>query len=402
MVGSAAHKMEKLSNFTYLDYNATTPVHPIVQDQILNWVQVFGNPSSIHGASRGSRTLIRESRNSIARWLGIRAQEIIFNSGASEGNNTILNSVWKKRGAVKPEFLISSVEHPSVINTAKAIQSEGATIQWIPVSRSGELDLAFIANKMSEKTALISVMAANNETGVIHPISDIVKLAKEKKVLVHSDCVQMLGKANFNFLELGLDYATFSAHKFYALKGSGFVYVKHGSPYQPLIFGGSQERARRGGTENSLGIAAMGLMADYFTTYDLKNQMDRITGLRDHFEYSILSNLDGIKITAGSQTRLGNTSHMMIEGVDAETLLINLDLLGFCVSTGAACSSGSPEPSPVLLSMGFSKAEAQTSLRVSLGLQTTSDQMRLLSETLINVVKRLRLLNEKFKGTMHV
>lgn len=385
----------------YLDHNATTPVNTALFELVPFWMSQFGNPSSLHQASRGPRTLIREARREIAEFLNVSPLEIIFNSGASEGNNTIIKSVWEKYSTTeRREFICSSVEHPSVTRAMQAIEKKGALIHWIPVNKDGECDLAFIYEKISTKTALVSVMSANNETGTVFPIKDILVKAKQVGALVHSDCVQMLSKHSLNLGKLGVDYATFSGHKFYSLKGSGFVFVRKTAPYVALIDGGAQERFRRGGTENILGIAAMGQMVKIMRTMDLENKWAEIQTQRDFLEDFAIKQIAGVHITAKKSPRLGNTSHMMIEGIDAEMLLINLDLEGFFVSTGAACSSGSPEPSPVLLSMGFSREQAQTSLRVSLGWSTTRGDIENFVVRLKEIVRRLREMKKESENAV--
>ncbi len=383
----------------YLDHNATTPVHDRVLQSVPDWIGSWGNPSSIHWAGRESKNILRETRQILAAGLSCHPLEIVFNSGGSEGNNTVIRAVWNKLGSVKNHFMCSSVEHPSVRKTYEYLESLGARVDYIPVSRKGMLDLDFIKKNLSDKTALISVMLANNETGHIFPVREIVEIAKGK-ALVHTDAVQALGKIPLNLPELGVDYATFSAHKFYSLKGTGFLYLKKTSPYEPLIMGGGQERHRRGGTENIIGIASLGAVTSLLSDVSAKSYF--MKSLRDHFEKKILNEIPGVKITGAETPRLPNTSSMTIEGIDGETLLMSLDLKGFAVSTGAACSSGNPEPSPVLLAMGLSRDEAQTSLRVSLGWSTNEAEMNLFIETLKAVVLRLRNLKEQREAVVHV
>lgn len=375
----------------YLDYNATTPHAACLKNQWMSWLSIYGNPSSIHQDSRLPKTLMRETRQKIAQYLKCSPLEIIFNSGASEGNNSVLKSVWYTHGKNRPEMLISQVEHPSVVKTAEYLAAQGAVIHWIPVSKTGQIDLEFISRHLSEKTSLVSVMFANNETGTIFPINKISQMAHSSGALMHSDCVQMLGKHDIDFTELQLDYATFSAHKFYSLKGIGFTFVKKTSSWVPLIHGGGQERGRRGGTENVLGIAALHTVLDLLPESSIRIQ--KMKQLRDLMESNLLKTLSDVTVTANESERLANTSSLVIAGVDGETLLMSLDLKGFSVSTGAACSSGNPEPSPVLLSMGLTRAEAQSSLRVSLGWETTEEQIIEFVQTLAEVVKKLRQLH---------
>jgi cysteine desulfurase len=385
------------SDGVYLDHNATTPVDPSLFELVPVWMSQFGNPSSIHQASRGPRTLIREARAKTAEALNVSPLEIVFNSGASEGNNTVIKSIWDRRGIERPEFLCSSVEHPSVIKAMQAIEKKGAIIRWIPVSKDGVLDLNFVKTHMSPKTALVSIMSANNETGTLFPVAPIVEMAKIMGALVHSDCVQMFGKQSLDLKKLGVDYATFSGHKFYSVKGCGFMYIKKTAPLENLVDGGAQERFRRGGTENTIGIAAMGHMATTMATMDLSTKLAEIGQMRDSMEARLLAQIPELHITAQKSPRLTNTSHMMIAGIDAETLLINLDLDGFYVSTGAACSSGNPEPSPVLLAMGFTRNEAQTSLRVSLGWNSKPEDLEKFVQRLSETVARLRQMKSQMK-----
>lgn len=389
----------------YLDYNATTPLSDTVFEQLPQLLSLWGNPSSIHLASRGPKQILREARRKLADYLKCSPLEIIFNSGASEGNNTVLKSVWSYYrpqniygNSVKNEFLISSVEHPSVLKAAQFLESEGAVVKLIPINRAGELDLEFIKNNISEKTALVSVMYANNEVGVVFPISQIARWAQEKGALVHCDAVQALGKTHFNIQELPVDYLTLSAHKFYSLKGLGVLYVRKNSPYVNLVHGGGQERARRGGTENILGLAAFDVMLNQLSLVTEKEQ--HVEQLRNYFEQKVKHKISKVYINCEKTKRLANTSSLIIEGVDGETLLVSLDLKGFAVSTGAACSSGNPEPSPVLLALGLTKAEAQNSLRVSLGWATSQEEIDLFIEELVSTVERLRALEaeEKIKG----
>ena len=375
----------------YLDHNATTPLSARVREAIINHLDSWGNPSSIHIDSRAPKTILRETRKLFAEIFKCSPLELIFNSGASEGNNTVLKSVWAKYQLEKNEYIISSVEHPSVTKSAQYLESLGAVIHWIPVSRSGQLDLNFVKHKISNKTALISCMFANNETGTLFPIKELAQMAEQNQILFHVDCVQALGKADLSLAEQKIDYATFSAHKFYALKGCGLLYVRKGAPLTNLIHGGGQERARRGGTENVLAVAALQASLQNYGLLSSKKQF--IENLRNEMEKSILSTISGVQITAAESPRLANTSSLVIPGVDGETLLMSLDLKGFSVSTGAACSSGNPEPSPVLLAIGLSREEAQCSLRISLGWETTEDQIQSFIKILSEVVERIRLAN---------
>lgn len=380
----------------YLDFNATTPLSERVRRRLHSALEFWGNPSSIHWAGREIKTELREARKNIARALNCSPLELIFTSGASESNNSVLQGLaqllesdrlpLKYKG--RDEFITSCIEHPSVSKVFDELEARGFRVHRIPVSREGRLDLEAFARVLSEKTLLVSMMWANNETGSLLPLPEITRLAHERGALVHTDAVQSLGKLPVNLEAWGVDYASFSAHKFYSLKGTGLLYVRKGSPYQSLIFGGAQERSRRGGTENTLGQMAMG--ESVLDLDRLSFESERLGRLRDRLERRILTEIADCHVTGAGVPRVPNTSSLILDGVDGETLLMSLDLRGFAVSTGAACSSGSPEPSPVLLAMGLEPREAQNSLRVSLGWTNTEAQVDLFVETLKEVVAHLR------------
>jgi cysteine desulfurase len=378
--------------FIYLDHNATTPLHPEIQEFLSESLSIFGNPSSIHWAGRRAKTLVREARQSLSEFLQVSPLELIFTSGASEANNAVIKSHFFHSS--RKHFMCSAVEHPSVMKTLRYIESLGAHLDVIPVNRRGELDLNFYEAKLSDKTALVSVMLANNETGTIFPIQQMARMAKAKGAAFHTDAVQALGKLVFNLNDLGVDSASFSGHKFYSLKGSGLLYARKGSLQVPLIHGGAQERFRRGGTENLLGLASFGEVArltlEKGGSHYLQHKISEIEKLRDHLQSRILMEIEGAKITAGESPRLANTLSLTLDGVDGETLLMNLDIKGYAVSTGAACSSGNPEPSPVLLAMGLERSEAQHSLRLSLGWENTLDEIDKFLEDLKMSVARIR------------
>lgn len=392
----------------YLDHNATSPISDEVRALVPEWLTHWGNPSSIHVAGRGPKTLLRESRDKIAKFLGVNPLELIFTNGGSEANNLALKGVFETLSLTNAEdqslerdhYLISSVEHPSVKRTAEYLRSRGARVDEIPVARSGRIDLEAYQTLLTEKTALVSVMMANNETGHVFPIREMAELAHAKGALFHTDGVQALGKIEFNLRELGVDLASFAGHKFYALKGIGVLYAKKGVKLENLVHGGGQERHRRGGTENILAIASLGHMCG--KKDEVAARADVMRELRDYFESRVVSEIEGVSITGAESPRLPNTSSLLIPGVDGEILLMNLDLKGYAVSTGAACSSGSPEPSPVLLAMGLTRAEAQSSMRVGLGWSTTREQVDRFIETLIQVVRHVRAIDEASEGKSYV
>jgi cysteine desulfurase len=379
------------SSRVYFDHNATTPIDPLIQEAVPQWLSSFGNPSSIHWGGRGPKTLIRDARRSFADLIGCDPLEVIFTSGGSEANNLAIKGVFwnlQAQKSFKNHYVFSSVEHPSVQQAMEFLGRNGAEIEVFPVTNGGEIDLEAFQKVLRPETALVSFMLANNETGTLFPIKKMVKLAHEAGALFHSDCVQALGKMLFEVRHLGVDLASFSSHKFYSLKGSGALFSRKGISLEPLIHGGGQERHRRAGTENVLAIAALGLMSS--RAPEIAMRIEHMRSLRDRFEARILEEIANVRITGQNQNRLSNTSSLVIDGVEGETLLMNLDMEGFAVSTGAACSSGSPEPSPALLAMGLTRREAQSSLRVSLGWENTLEEVDSFVETLKRVVARQR------------
>lgn len=382
----------------YFDHNATTPVSTKVLTRLPEALAFWGNPSSIHWAGQQVKTLLRTSRQSIALGLGISPLELIFTAGGSESNNTVIKGAYHHfKNSERNEYITTEIEHPSVIKAFQWLQSEGAVVHFLKVDREGQIDLEQYKKVLSSRTALVSVMAANNETGVLLPISDMVKMAHEVGALFHSDCVQMFGKLALNLKELDLDFASISAHKFYALKGAGVLYSKKGNQVLPLIHGGGQERHRRGGTENTPGIYALGVMAGELSK--VSEMAEEVSALRNHLEKRILNEISNVSVTHAKAPRLPNTSSLILTGVDGETLLMSLDVKGFAVSTGAACSSGSPEPSPVLLAIGLKAQEAQNSLRVSLGWESTLEEVDEFVDVLKATVERLRELNPDYRNT---
>ncbi len=381
----------KIANFSYLDFNATTPPAEFLKTKVEDWLSLWGNPSSIHQAGRGPKTLLRESRSRIAKFIGAESLEVVFTSGGAEANNLAIKGVFEyaqSHQSPRNEIIISSVEHPSLTKAALSLVNRGAKIHVLNVSRDGQIDLTQFKNILSEKTLLVSVMLANNETGSIFPVAEMAKLSHQYGALFHSDCVQALGKIELNIKELGVDLASFAGHKFYALKGAGLLYSARGTNLQTQIYGGGQERSRRGGTENLLAIASLAEMTAF--KEDIVPQAMRIEAMRNFLEGEILKQISGVQVTAQKNLRLPNTSSLVIDGVDGETMLMNLDMRGFAASTGAACSSGSPEPSPALLAMGLTRSEAQSSLRIGLGWSTEESEVINFISTLVKVVRHLR------------
>jgi cysteine desulfurase len=389
-----AHLTQSPKNSIYLDHNATTPLDPEVVARLSTWAVDWGNPSSIHQAGRGPKARLRDARLSVAQMIGANPLEIIFTSCGSESNNTALIgalAAMKASGDLRRHVLASSLEHPSVKKTLEHLAQQGYEIEFVPAGRSGQMKVEDFRARIREgETALVSCMLVNNETGVVQPVKEIAEVAHAARALVHTDAVQALGKMPVNLRDLGVDYASFAGHKFYSLRGAAVLFVKRSSPFQPLIFGGAQERHRRGGTENTLAIASLGYMCSRVN--EVPERARYMAALRDHFEARVLAEISEVSVTGGESPRVGSTSSLLIPGTDGETLLMSLDMEGVQVSTGAACSSGSPEPSPVLLAMGLSRDEAQCSLRVGVGWGNTIEEIDRFVEILKKVVTRLREL----------
>lgn len=352
----------------YLDHNATAPLRPRVRSGLLEAAEKIGNPSSIHWAGREAKEILRHTRRLVADYFSVSPLEILFTSGATESNTTVLRSGarWLDENPSHPrrEWISMRTEHPSIVKTLQQLEVEGHVVHWIPADRSGLPQIEELKKKLGSKTFAVVMMAGNNETGTLLPVEDVARASAEAGAYFHCDGVQALGKIPFSLA--GISTASFSAHKFGGLKGLGILFVQKGFPLRPLLLGGRQERARRAGTENLLGIWSVGAALEEIAG-GLASEQQQMRQLRDRLESEILRLVPRVSITSDSVPRLPNTSSFVIDAVDGETLLMSLDLLGYAVSTGAACSSGNPEPSPVLLAMGLTRSQAQNSLRLSLG-----------------------------------
>ena len=375
----------------YLDYNATAPPAEFLSRKIQEWLPLWGNPSSIHQNGQNARSLFWSSKDHLAQFMGCHPLELIATSGGSEANNMAIKGLYEKYFLQDPkrnEIIISSVEHPSVKSPVESLKKKGIKIKYIPVSTEGELDLPSYSSALSDKTFMVSIMYANNETGNIFPISRLVKMAHTVGAFFHCDAVQALGKIGVNLHKLGVDTAGFSAHKFYSLKGTGVLYCRKGLLPDNLIKGGPQERNRRAGTENVLGMACFGAIARRGT--EVLQYFQKLKELRDEMESNILSSISGAKIIGLKGKRLSNTSCIYIPCVQGETLLMNMNLKGYSFSVGSACHSGSVNPSSVLMAMGFSEKSARSAIRVSLGLGVQKGELNRFISDLIKSVKRIQ------------
>lgn len=377
----------------YLDYNATTPLHPEILPLVTSNLNKLGNPSSVHWAGREAKKIITQARESIANLLHCDPLEIIFTSGGSEGNNLVLKGAIDLNGT-RNEIICSEIEHPSIIKTCESLESKGFKVHWLKVNRDGEIDLEGFEKMLSPKTALVTMQLVNNETGNVFPLKKMARMAHQAGALIHSDMVQGLGKIQIDLRAMDVDFASFAGHKFYSLKGAGLLFVKKGTHVEPLIHGGGQERARRAGTENALAIASLGDAARILGPRIVEQNII-LEKMRDDLQVRILGEIPGTRVNGIKGKRVSNTLNVTFENVDGETLLINLDTRGFAVSSGAACSSGSQEPSPVLTAMGLTPQEASQSLRISLGWLTTQAEIDKFFESLVVAVAQIRKIESE-------
>lgn len=395
-----------MKSIVYLDNNAATPLAPFLKEFLIQKMEDWGNPSSVHYAGREPKKIIREARHNLAKLLGVSPLELIFTSGGSEANNLALQGVFfsqilpqllnKKKNNNKPvrdRFIISEVEHPSVFKTAKYLKKFGLKLDILPVDENGQINLDQLDSLLGKDVALVSIMYANNETGHIFPIKEISKKTQACGALLHCDAVQAFGKVSLDLKKLDADLVSFSSHKVYSLRGSGLLYVRKGVDINALIQGGGQERFRRAGTENTLSIASFGLMGKHMLDVKLiSNYFLKMQNLRDFMEEEILKKDLNAQIIGKNFSRLPNTSNILFPNLNGESLLMNLDLKAIAVSTGSACSSGSSEPSPVLKAMGYSDNQANSSLRISLGWQTSKEDVMIFLKELVSIVKHLKSL----------
>jgi len=373
----------------YLDYNATTPMPLSVFEAMEPFLKGrYGNASSLHHASREPRKMMREARRQMASLLGAADENsIVFTSGGTESNNAALRSALRATG--KRRIVTCAIEHSSILRPLMQLEKEGVHVHRVAVDRDGHLDLDELKRVLTPDTALVSLMTANNETGIFLPLDKAAALIKEHGILFHVDAVQSVGKQPLNLRHSVIDYLSLSGHKLYGPKGIGALYIRPGAPFEPLIAGGSQERGRRGGTENVPGIAGLGRACELVAD-DLAEEMIRLKSLRDGFEDRLCVENKGIEIVGRQSHRLPNTTLALFQGVEAETLLHALDAEGIACSSGSACMSGSSEPSHVLTAMGYDKAHALSAVRFSLGRFTCFEELYETLAVLKRVLARLR------------
>lgn len=381
----------------YLDNNATTRVAPEVLKAMLPFYgEVFGNPSSVHGYGQEAKEAMDLAREQVAALLNSEPNEIVFTAGGTESDNLAIRGVMEATPGSARHVVTSQIEHHAVIHTCQHLEKRGVEVTYLPVNREGVVDPEQVARAVRADTRLISIMVANNETGVLQPVREIGDIARDRGVVFHSDAVQAVGKIPLDTAELGVDLLTISAHKFHGPKGVGALFVRKGTRLRPLFHGGGHERNRRAGTENVPQIAGLGRAAQLVRT-SMNAEGERVRKLRDWFEQEVQRRVPEVSVNGRAGSRLCNTSNLRFAGAEAEGLIINLDLAGVACSTGSACSSGAIEPSHVLTAMGLSPAEAFECLRFSLSRDTGREDLARVLDLLPDLVARQREMSSPEK-----
>jgi cysteine desulfurase len=382
----------------YLDYAATTPTHPeVVKAMLPYFTEAFGNPSGIYTYGQEAKGAIEEARSKVANLIGARDEEIVFTSGGTEADNFALKGVAFANQNKRNHIITSSIEHHAVMETGKFLEGRGFRVTYLPVDGYGLVDPDDVRKAITDKTILISVMHANNEVGTIEPITEIGKIAKETGIYFHTDAVQTVGHIPVNVNELGVDLLSMSVHKLYGPKGVGALYIRKGTKLVSHMHGGGQERERRASTENVPGIVGFGRAAE-LAQREMSEEANRLAYLRDQLIKGLQERIDHIRLNGHPLRRLPNNVNVSVDFVEGESMCLNLDLEGVCVSTGSACSSSSLESSHVLLAMGLPPEQARGSLRLTLGKWTTEEEIARVVEVLPRIVTRLRAMSPLLKN----
>lgn len=378
----------------YLDNNATTPLLPEVFEAMRPfYLEQFGNASSIHHYGQHARAAVEKARGSVAALLNARPAEIVFTSGGTEADNLGIFGLVQRGD----HLITSTIEHSAVMNTCKRLEQMGCEVTFVPVGEQGEIYPGNVEAALRPNTRLISIMMANNETGVIQPVEEIGKIAEEADVFFHTDAVQAAGKVPIDVQKIRCDALSISGHKIHAPQGTGALYIKKGTLIQPQIYGGSHERQRRAGTENLPGIVGLGKAAEVSKHWLESGGPAKMAAMRDRLQETVLGAMDDVGVNGQGTARVPNTTNFWFDHVEGEALVIALDLKGLAVSSGAACSSGAIEPSHVLLAMGLPHQRARASIRVSLGKQTTQEDIDFAAKVIPETVARLREISPAYQ-----
>jgi len=382
----------------YLDYAATTPVHPDVLTAMLPYFsEKFGNPSAIHSFGQEVKGAVEDARARVCDLIGCQPDQLIFTSGGTESDNTALGGVIRALASQRKNHIITTaIEHHAVLETAEALEEDGCVVTVLPVAQDGIVDPADVKAALTPQTALISVMHANNEIGTVQPLAEISKIAKEAGVVFHTDAVQTTGRIPVNVDELGVDLLSISSHKLYGPKGIGALYIRTGTPILPMQHGGAQERSWRAGTENVPGIIGFGKAAEVAARM-MPAEMPRLIALRDRLANGLVAAIPETYINGHPTQRLPNNVNIGVAYVEGEAILLNLDLMGIAASSGSACSSGSLDPSHVMLALACPPELARGSLRFTMGKDTTEADVDRVLEVLPGIVAKLRAMSPIYK-----
>lgn len=387
----------------YMDHNATTPLHPEVKKAMSEAMDVFGNPSSMHWFGRKCKALVESARRETASFIGAEPEEVIFVGSGSEANNTVLSifSCHPKHcdGCTggRHAIITTTIEHPCIMETSKCLQVQGSEVKFLSVDEQGKIDLEQLKNSINDRTGLVSIMMANNEIGTIQDIKAIARIVHEKGALFHTDAVQAVGKIPVDVRDLDVDFLTISGHKIYGPKGIGALYIKKGVPFCPMIHGGHQERGRRAGTENTIGIIGLG-KAVQMRKLEMEDEEKRLLRLKNILRKGLEEKVPDIHFNGHPTDCLPGTLNVSFEGAEGESILLALDLEGIAVSTGSACASGSLDPSHVLLATGLPIELAHDSIRVSLGRENTEKDIEYLLKVLPGVIEKIRKISTAYRN----
>lgn len=373
----------------YFDNNATTQVAPeVVQEMEPFWTEFYGNPSSMHYFGGSVQKHLDNARERVANLIGANPEEIIFTSCGSESDSTAIWSALKSNPD-KRHIITTQVEHPAVLNLCKFLESQGYNVTYLPVDGEGRLNLEELKNSIKNDTAIVSIMWANNETGVVFPVEEAARIVASRGIIFHTDAVQAAGKIPINLKNSKISMLSISGHKLHAPKGIGVLYVRKGTPFVPFLMGGHQEKGRRAGTENVPYIVGIGKACE-LALKNMEIENTRVRKMRDKLEQTILKTISNVRINGGKAERLPNTTNISFEYIEGESILILLSEKGICASTGSACASGSLEPSHVLMAMKVPHTFAYGSVRFSLGIYNTEEEVDFVVKEMADIVKRLR------------
>lgn len=386
-----------MAKIRYFDHAATTAVkEEVVKEMIPYFTESYGNASSIYSLGRKNKKAIEDAREKVARVLGADSKEIYFTGCGSESDNLAIKGVAYANREKGNHIITTKIEHPAVLNTCKTLEKEGFAVTYLGVDENGIINLEELKNSITDKTILISIMFANNEIGTIQPITEIGKIAKENGIYFHTDAVQAVGNVKINVKELGIDLLSLSAHKFYGPKGVGALYVSKNVKFNKIQDGGHQERDKRAGTENVPGIVGLGRAIELaYENIDEYNA--KLTKLRDLYIEQIEKKIPYVKLNGDREKRLPGNANISFRFVEGESLLLNLDMNGICASSGSACTSGSLDPSHVLLAIGLPHDMAHGSLRITFGEENTEEDVEFLVNTLVGIVEKLRNMSPLYE-----